>query len=170
MNNDNKLNDRQYMFIVKDILENDEFNKMDNIVHHGLDRKSHCLRVSYYSYKVSKALRLDYNSVARAGLLHDFFLDNNQELGFKKRAKTLINHPKYALEKANEFFDLNDVEKDIITSHMFPISLAPSKYLEGWIVNIVDDLVALYEIGFKTKSKLSYATNLALLFIFTYLR
>ena len=53
--------------------------KMSEITHHGLDRKSHSIRVSYYSYKISKALGLDYKSTARAGLIHDFFFENNQD-------------------------------------------------------------------------------------------
>ena len=39
MNNHNIYSDRKYMLIVKDILDNDEFEKMSGIIHHGLDRK-----------------------------------------------------------------------------------------------------------------------------------
>ena len=73
MNNDNKYLDRQYTCLVQDILDNKEFKKMENIVHHGLDRKGHLVRVSYYSYKVCKLFGLNYEDAARAGLLHDFF-------------------------------------------------------------------------------------------------
>src|SRR5574344_1154717 len=170
MNNDKKYRDRQYMNIVSDILEHDEFDKMENIVHHGMDRKSHSLRVSYYSYKLSKFLRLDYDSVARAGLLHDFFLQDNKDSSTKERLTTLVNHPKYALENAKEYFDLNDVEQDIIVSHMFHVTAKLPKYMESWVVNLVDDVVAIVEIGFKTRTKLTYAANFLLLFMFTYLR
>ena len=56
MNNDNKMCNRQYKNIVNDILINDDFNKLEEIVHHGLNRKDHSIRVSYYSYKLSKLL------------------------------------------------------------------------------------------------------------------
>lgn len=170
MNNDKKYRDRQYMNIVSDILEHDEFDKMGNIVHHGMDRKNHSLRVSYYSYKLSKFLRLDYESTARAGLLHDFFLQDNKTSNTKEKITTLVKHPKYALDNAKEYFELNDIEQDIIESHMFPIAIKLPKYMESWVVNLVDDVVAIAEVGFKTRNKLTYATNFLLLFMFTYLR
>ena len=42
-------------------------------------------------------------------------------------------------------FDLNDREKNIIRTHMFPINLAVPRYLESWLVSIVDKGVAFYE-------------------------
>ena len=78
MDNQSRFEDREYISVVKDILEHEEFNKTKNIVHHGLNRFDHCMRVSYYSYKIAKALKLDYEDVARAGLLHDFFFTNTK--------------------------------------------------------------------------------------------
>ena len=170
MNDDNKYCDRQYVSIVQDILENEEFTKTKEIVHHGLDRMGHSLRVSYYSYKLSKLFGLDYESAARAGLLHDFFFENNSKSNVKQRAETLVNHPKYALKNAIEHFNLNDKEKDIIVSHMFPVAPKPPKYVEGWIVNVVDDVVAIAEVSYKARTKLSYAFNFLLILMFTYLR
>lgn len=170
MDNKNKYLDKQYMNIVEDILYNDEFSKMGDIVHHGLDRKSHSLRVSYYSYKVCRIFGLDYISTARAGLLHDFFFENNKKSNIMKRAKTLVNHPKYALKNSESLFNLNDMEKDIIVSHMFPISIRPPKYIEGWIVNLVDDVVAISEIGYKARNKIAYAINFAAILVFAYFR
>lgn len=170
MNNNNKYLDRQYVSIVQDILYNIEFDKISQITHHGLDRKSHSLRVSYYSYKICKLFGLDYNSTARAGLLHDFFFEDNKKSDIKTRIKTLINHPKYALNNSDKLFYLNDIEKDIIVSHMFPVSIKPPKYIEGWIVNLVDDVVAVAEIGYKARNKITYALNFAIVLFFAYLR
>ena len=170
MDNDNKYLDRQYMAIVQDILEDSNFDKMGEIVHHGLDRKSHSIRVSYYSYKITKALHLDYEACARAGLLHDFFFVDNKKSGVITRLETLVNHPKYALENASESFLLSEKEKDIIVSHMFPVSIKIPKYAEGWIVDLVDDVVALAEIGYKTRNRLTYAMNFIFILALTYLR
>ena len=52
---------KTYYDIVKDILENDEYLKLKDIKHHGLDRYEHNKRVSYYSYLAAKILRLDYH-------------------------------------------------------------------------------------------------------------
>ena len=170
MKNDIKYKDRQYTNIVGDILSNDDFNKLEEIVHHGLNRKDHSIRVSYYSYKVSKLLKLDYKACARAGLLHDFFFEENKKSNLKTRIKTLVNHPKYALDNASNLFELNDKEKDIIVSHMFPITINPPKYVEGWIVNCVDDCVALAEVMYSARTKLSYVANFMIILMFTYLK
>ena len=68
--------DREYSQLVYHILINSEFNKIKSIEHHGVTRYEHSLKVSYYSYKIAKFLHLDYKDVARGGLLHDFFLSN----------------------------------------------------------------------------------------------
>ena len=69
-------NDFEYINIVKHILSNDKFNEIKKIEHHGISRFDHSLKVSYYSYKVAKFLKLDSEEVARGGLLHDFFLSD----------------------------------------------------------------------------------------------
>lgn len=156
------------MAIVNDILYSDEFNKTKNIIHHGLNRYDHSVKVSYISYKIAKSLGLSYQEVARAGLLHDFFLIDNQNISFKERAYTLLNHPKYALHHAEKYFNLSDKEKDIIVTHMFPV--APTrvpKYLESWIVDIVDDFIAIAEeIKVKKKQIIRLANYLTASFMF----
>ena len=169
MSNEKKLRDMQYVNIVEDILNNKEFGKTKEIVH-GLDRMGHSLRVSYYSYKISKILGLDYKSAARAGLLHDFFLQNNQESNLKERAQTLVKHPQYAVENASKEFRLNELEKDIITTHMFPVAPKIPRYLESWVVNLVDDAVAIAEVGYNARDKITYALNFILIFVFANLR
>ena len=37
------------------------------------------------------------------------------------------------------------MQEDIIKRHMFPITLIPPKYLESWIVDLVDDYSAVNE-------------------------
>ena len=163
------IDDRNYECLVKDILLDKDFNKMKDIRHHGMNRLDHSLRVSYYSYKITKALGLDYESTARAGLLHDFFFENNQESSIGKRGKTLIEHPEYALENAKSKFELNDKEENIIESHMFPVALHLPKYLESWIVDMVDNGVAIWEIYKAYAPQLKPVANLmALISIFLF--
>lgn len=170
MSNENKYADKEYMSIVKDIIDHEEFNKTKEIMHHGLNRFDHCMRVSYYSYKVTKLLKLNYQDVARAGLLHDFFFVDNNEVDTTKRLDVLINHPKYALMNSKRYFDLNDKEEDIIVSHMFPISLKAPRYMESWIVDIVDNVVAVSEAFYATRKHLGVAVNFLLLVILNYWR
>ena len=170
MNNKNKLDDYEYMNLVSDILDNEEFNKTKSIMHHGLNRYDHCIRVSYYSYKVTKLLRLAYKDVARAGLLHDFFFVDNNEIDTTKRIDVLINHPKYALFNSKRNFELNDREENIIASHMFPVALKAPKYIESWIVDIVDNVVAIFEALYTTRKHIGVAVNFLLLVVLNYWR
>ena len=137
--------DKEYLEIVDDILNNEEFLKLKEYRHHGIDRLTHSINVSYRSYRISKFLHLNYKASARAGLLHDFFLVNNQELKLKERIKVLFKHPKYALENSKKYFEISKVEENIIKSHMFPIGLKLPRYLESGIVDLVDDFFSAHE-------------------------
>ena len=99
-----------------------------------------------------------------------FFLQNNQESNLKERAQTLVKHPQYAVENASKEFRLNELEKDIITTHMFPVAPKIPRYLESWVVNLVDDAVAIAEVGYSARNKVTYALNFILIFVFANLR
>ena len=151
------------MSIVNNILDNDEFLKIRQIEHHGISRYDHSLKVSYYSYRIAKALHLDYEQTAIGGLLHDFFL-SPEDRTQSDRLKSVFTHPKQAVSMAKNYFDLTTKEEDMIRSHMFPINLSIPKYAESWIVSMVDKCVATNELALKFRFKLKYAYNLFLLF------
>ena len=133
----------EYNDIVRDILNNREFSKLENYKHHGINRLEHSKRVSFYSYKLCKKFKLDYVSAARGGLLHDFFKNDYKN---SKRKKLLLEHPKYALYNAKKHFKLNKIEKDIIKSHMFPVNIKViPKYKESLIVTLIDKIACIYE-------------------------
>lgn len=161
------IEDEEFESIIKDIDESEIFQKTKDIIHHCSNRYDHCRRVAYYSYLITKKLNLSYEEVARAGLLHDFFLVDKKDFTIKDKVGTLLNHPKYALAFAEKNFDLTDKEKDIIVTHMFPV--APTripKYLESWIVNLVDDYVAIKEeIYAKKKAAIGYANFVLAMFM-----
>ena len=140
-------NDSEYINIISNILENKKFSNTKNCKHHGISRFEHSLRVSYYSYKITKKLKLSYIETARAGLLHDFFITD--ELKGKSKKFRLIIHPYIALENAKKYFILNEKEEDIIINHMFPtLPHKIPKFLESWIVSFVDKIVAIYEFAY----------------------
>ena len=62
------------------------------------------------------------------------------------------------------------MEKDIILTHMFPISINIPKYLESWLVDIIDDGVSIYERYFQTKRQLSFAYSFLFILFFNYFR
>ena len=162
----------EYRNIVKDILEHDEFAKMADIEHHNSTRLSHLMKVSYYSYVVAKGLKLKYREVARAGLLHDFYFGRTTDHSkLKDKIKLYThNHPKEAVENARKYFYINNMEADIIESHMFPIDIKIPKYLESWIVSTVDKVVATHEFYCKASKKLKYSLNLGLVLVLNVLK
>ena len=135
---------RDFLFIVNDIIINDSVQGLKRFKHHyGSTRFEHSLSVAYYSYVVCKFLHLDYISASRAGLLHDLFFYDN-EIGTKPSFH-LWKHPKIALLNAQKNFKLNNKECDIILKHMWPITFIPPKYIESYIISLVDKYCALFE-------------------------
>ena len=100
----NRYYKEEFESIVSQILSNKEFLKTKDKSHHGITRYEHLMRVSYYSYFITKILRLNYKETARAGLLHDFFLDevkdeNGLRAGTKKSYTYQLAKKGYSLEK-----------------------------------------------------------------------
>lgn len=137
--------DLNFKDCISDLIQNDMVRRLHNYPQHSnVTRLEHSLYVSYKSYLVCKRLGLDYYSAARGGLLHDFFLyDRRVEKPYK--GLHALAHPKVALENAGKYFALNYKEKDIIKSHMWPLTLLPPKYLESFIVSCIDKYCATVE-------------------------
>lgn len=163
----NNKKDILYTNIVNDILMNEEFLKTKEIIHHGTSRFNHSVRVSYYSYKVAKILKLDYKETARAGLLHDFFIDTYEETN---KTSLLYDHPYKAVENAKKYFELSNKEEDIIKTHMFPINPSVPKYAESWIVTFMDKVAAVLEYCNRFKYKVAYVSNFYLIFLVNFMK
>ena len=118
------------------------------------------MQVAYFTYLSCKKLKLDYVSATRAAMLHDLFLYDWR----KKYRKTNLSglhafvHPKIALENACKTFNLNDIEKDIIVKHMWPVTLSLPKYKESYIVTIMDKYSACIETFSYIKEKIEKKT------------
>jgi uncharacterized protein len=120
------------------------------------------MRVAIYTYKITKFLHLNYEEATIAALLHDFFTEEVKE---KNALAKLRQHPNYAVINATKYFDLSNLQIDIIKTHMFPVTFTPPKYLESWIVDLIDDVSAVYERAYSTKKQLGSATTFMFLFI-----
>ena len=163
----NKCLDEEFCLLIEPIIENEEFKKTKAIAHHGITRYEHLMRVSYYSYKVTKFLRLNYQETTRASILHDFFLEETED---DNKVSALRRHPRYALEKSLIYFKLTDRERDIISNHMFPVTFTPPKYLESWIVDLIDDVAGIYEKTYSIRMALRAATMFLMIFFINYLK
>lgn len=138
---------QEYMGLVHDILYHQEFLRLKDYFHHSSHIYDHVLRVSYFSYAVTKVLCLDYRAAARGGLLHDFFLYDwrQRKASDPRRSLHGREHPRIAFQNASEHFFVSKREKDIIIKHMFPKTIAPPRYLESLIVSLCDKVAALIE-------------------------
>lgn len=105
---------------------------------------SHSLRVARYSYKTCRLLGLDCHSVVRGAMLHDFFLYNWRDRDMTA-GEHLVSHPHTALQMAEKEFELSDLERDIIETHMWPVTKRRPAYAESYIVSIMDKLSATME-------------------------
>ena len=138
-----------YYEIVKNVLENEEFQKRKTYAHHGnITVYEHSLKVSKLAYKMSKIFKnIDSESVAIGALLHDFYKTPWQSKPSAKHffEKHGFTHANEAFLNAKEYFPevINEKTEDIIKKHMFPLNIALPKYKESWIVTISDKLVSL---------------------------
>ncbi|MFL0194785.1 HD family phosphohydrolase [Clostridium sp. WILCCON 0269] len=136
----------EYKHCINDLIQNEAVLSMGNFIQHSnISCLRHSIYVSYMSYLVCKKLGLDYSSAARGGLLHDFFL---YDWHIKRYDSGLhgFTHPYTALGNANKLFHLNDVEKDIIVKHMWPLTIKLPKYKESFVVTLADKYCASMEI------------------------
>jgi uncharacterized protein len=136
----------EYEKCIGDIIQNEAVRSMKNIIQHSdVSCLEHCLFVSYSGYLICERFGLDYRSAARGGLLHDFFL---YDWHIKETHKGLhgFNHPHTALENAEKHFCLNDIEKDIIKKHMWPLTVRIPRYKESFIVSLADKYYSFLEI------------------------
>lgn len=90
-------------------------------------------------------LKVHQQSLVRGALLHDYFLYDWHHKDECPSRWHGFTHPGCAAENAERDFRINDVEKDIIRHHMFPLTLSPPKTKEGWIVCIADKICAVQE-------------------------
>ena len=54
-------------------------------------------------------------------------------------------HPKIALRNATQIFNLNDIEKDVIVNHMWPVTIKIPHYKETVVVTFADKYSAIFE-------------------------
>lgn len=143
-----KLKD-EYFACVADLDRHPDVQAMRALPQHapGVSTYDHSVLVAYASFRLCRTLGLDARSAARGGLLHDLFLYNWQERRGKHFLDHMENHPRYALENAEARFTLNDTERDVIASHMWPAT--PTKFYHRWesaVVSCMDKVCALAEL------------------------
>ena len=152
----------EFNYIIKDLLENDKVNEMKIYMQHcNTSCFEHSYNVSYICYKICKKFNFDYVSASRGAMLHDFFLyDWRKNKKFNFHA---YKHGKIAYNNAIKEFKLNEIEKNMILRHMWPVTLKMPKTKEGFLLTLADKYCAIIE----TKNDIMY--NLNKIYYFNYL-
>ncbi len=148
--------------LVLPILLNDEFQRRKLFLHHESSVWNHSIMVSFKSFLVAKFYNLNVYDATIAGLLHDFYpqawqyseelynLDPSYLTRYFKKHKKLTElhgfvHGKEAAINAQKYFPqmVNERILDSIKYHMFPLTVIPPHYIEGWIVTSMDKKVSV---------------------------
>ncbi len=135
----------EFLALTQDLCQEEQVQSMAQWYHHGkVNCLEHSLFVAVTAYRIGKKLHLDTSALARAGLLHDFYL-------YHKRDKSAhsgwqcVDHPLIAVENAKKITHLSKKEENIILSHMWPFCHTFPKSPEAVLVNCVDTLSAVLE-------------------------
>lgn len=158
----------EFNLIISDILNNDTVNEMKKFrQHYDTNCFEHCRNVAFYSYLICKKFNLDFEAVARAGMLHDLFLYDWRRKTKERKRWHGFRHPRIALNNANKLFVLSEKEQDIILKHMWPLTIVPPKYKESFIVSCADKYCAIKESfeHYKKNCKLQKAYRYAYVFL-----
>ena len=155
------IHDMMRFIEIKEVIENKEFLKLGNYIHHGKQtRLDHCINVAIITFVICRKKNYDFISATRGALLHDFFFYNWLREGPRLHG---FKHPKIAYNNAKEIYQLNSIEKDSILKHMWPLTPVPPIYKESLIVCWADKAVTIND--YKSSVLRKKMINLSLEFV-----
>ena len=134
----------EFYKMIEPIILEKEFQRRKEYPHHINESVyEHVIRVSYDCYKIGKRLGMDYQSLAIAGLLHDFYekpwqYSNEKKPFFQKHAFT---HAKEAVVNAKKYFGTDVITpkvESIMITHMFPLNKKIPRNKEAWLLTLID--------------------------------
>ena len=135
----------------QEILDSKNYESLKDYIQHGqVSVHEHCLRVAETSLRMHRFVekihvRMNERAIVRGALLHDFFLYDWHDKKPERRIHG-FTHPHTALKNAQKEFDLSDREKDIISKHMFPLTITTvPRCREAWVVRAADKWCSMGE-------------------------
>ena len=146
---DLKRNDEQLFYrALAELEQNPLVRRMDGFTQHrGNATLGHCRAVAVFSFRMAQRLGwdIDEKALATGAMLHDYYLYNRK----KERIggiRHLCNHPALALRNAERVAVLGRKERNIIRSHMWPMTpLQLPRCREAWLVTLADKYCAARE-------------------------
>ena len=134
-----------------DILRSERFRLAAGIPHHGrVSVARHSLHVAQRSLEISRWLNrhrqiVQPEDAVRAALLHDIGMTEPQVSGSPSWRKA-YTHPRQGSRIAGSEFGANEIQRNAVLRHMWPICGIPPRHLAGWVVLAADKLCTLQEL------------------------
>ncbi len=121
--------------------------QMKKYIQHGsVNTYEHVIHVTQMSLKLNQKLHVhaDEKQLIKGAMLHDYYLydwHHNDKEGLHG-----FRHPERALQEAERDFHLTDAERNMIRSHMWPLTLfhVPNNRA-AWILCLADKIVSTKE-------------------------
>lgn len=136
----------EYETYINPLLKDEKVRQMEKFIQHGnttcfkhCEMVARCSAKMAYKYKVN----VDMKSMIRGAMLHDYFLYDWHD----EKLSNLhgYHHPTIALNNAMKDFELNEIEKDVIKKHMFPLTIYIPRYKESMLVSLADKYCTIRE-------------------------
>ncbi len=148
--------DDRFSEIAAEVVGKARYDEMKKYISHSdITVYQHCLKVARvaYDFAVKHRIPCDLRALVRGALLHDYYLYDwhAPNKGFRWHG---FKHHRFALWNAEKDFLLSRKERNIIRTHMFPLTFwnIPG-CREAWIVTLADKWVAAEETMLKYRKK-----------------
>ena len=137
---------RNFATYIKPIKDKVKIRQMlsEYIQHGNTNVYIHSRNVAFLSYKIAKffertfRIKIEYEALIVGSMFHDFFLYDWHDPVHSPKLHG-FKHPAIASENAQEYYNINEKEKSIIESHMWPLTITKfPKSIEAMIICIAD--------------------------------
>ena len=151
---------KEFSDLIYPYISNNVYLKLLKYRHHNTTRLNHSYNVAVYAYwigeKMNKFCDIDFDALMAGALLHDFYFVKQHDECVKM---CWFIHGNLARKNAEKVFHISEKEKNIIESHMFPLTTKLPNSKEAWIVTFADKLSACLEACFNKNFAIPLGSN-----------
>ena len=147
--------EKEFLEIIDEIINIEKFKELKNFKHHyNTTRYQHSLNVAYCSFIIAKKFKnKNIREIVKGALLHDFFFYDWRDVSHRNngliKGSHAFYHPMESLNNAEKYFNLTEIEKEIILLHMWPFCTYMPKYKESYYIIFSDKYCSIIEGLFK---------------------